>query len=44
MIQIVNLVSNDVQKFEDLAPFLPYLISAPLEVILVTYLIYREIS
>lgn len=37
-------MSNDVQKFEDLAPFLAYLITAPVEVILVTYLIYREIS
>lgn len=44
MIQLVNLVSNDVQKFEDLTPFLAYLIIAPLEVILVTWLIYREIS
>lgn len=41
---VVNIVSNDVQKFEDLAPFLGYLIIAPLEVILTTYLIYREIS
>lgn len=41
---IVNMVSNDVQRFEDLAPFLHFLWIAPLEVILVLYFIYLQIS
>ena len=41
---IVNMVSNDVQRFEDLAPFLHFLWIGPLEVLLVTYLMYLQIS
>lgn len=41
---IVNLVSNDVQRFEDLAPFLHYTWVAPLQVIGYMTLIYFEIG
>jgi ATP-binding cassette subfamily C (CFTR/MRP) protein 4 len=41
---IVNLVSNDVQRFEDVSPFIHFLWIGPLEVLLVTYLMYLQIS
>ncbi|RKO88876.1 P-loop containing nucleoside triphosphate hydrolase protein, partial [Blyttiomyces helicus] len=41
---IVNLVSNDVQRFEDAAPFAHYLWLGPVEVMLATYFIYRQIG
>ncbi|KAI9004612.1 hypothetical protein BC832DRAFT_531702 [Gaertneriomyces semiglobifer] len=41
---IVNLVSNDVQRFEDAAPFAHFAWIAPVELILVTYFLYVQIS
>ncbi|KAI9354057.1 hypothetical protein DFJ73DRAFT_827739 [Zopfochytrium polystomum] len=41
---IVNLVSNDVQRFEDAAPFAHFIWLAPLEVVLITYFMYVQIS
>ncbi|KAI9335963.1 P-loop containing nucleoside triphosphate hydrolase protein [Obelidium mucronatum] len=41
---IVNLVSNDVQRFEDVAPFGHFIWLGPLEVILMTYFMYAQIG
>ncbi|KAJ3103612.1 Multidrug resistance-associated protein 4 [Phlyctochytrium bullatum] len=41
---IVNLVSNDVQRFEDAAPFSHFFWLGPLEVLLITYFMWLEIS
>lgn len=41
---IVNLVSNDVQRFEDAAPFLHYVWVTPLQIIGYMTLIYYEIG
>ncbi|KAJ1567224.1 Multidrug resistance-associated protein 4, partial [Cladochytrium tenue] len=41
---IVNLVSNDVQRFEDATPFAHFLWLAPLEIIVLTYFVYLQIS
>jgi ATP-binding cassette subfamily C (CFTR/MRP) protein 4 len=30
---IVNLISNDVQRFEDAGPYFPFLFSTPVEVL-----------
>lgn len=42
--QVVNLLSGDVFRWEDLAPFAPYVWNAPLEALVVLYLIYRQIG
>ncbi|TPX30555.1 hypothetical protein SmJEL517_g05897 [Synchytrium microbalum] len=41
---IVNLVSNDVQRFEDAAPFAHFIWVGPIQAILVLYFAWREIS
>ncbi|ORY53612.1 P-loop containing nucleoside triphosphate hydrolase protein [Rhizoclosmatium globosum] len=41
---IVNLVSNDVQRFEDAAPFAHFIWLGPLEVVLMLYFMYQQIS
>ncbi|KAJ3122663.1 Multidrug resistance-associated protein 4 [Physocladia obscura] len=41
---IVNLVSNDVQRFEDASPFAHFIWLGPLEVILMLYFMYTQIS
>ena len=41
---IVNLVSNDVQKFEDAAPFANFIWLGPIQMVLITYFIYMEIG
>ncbi|KAJ3345169.1 hypothetical protein HDU91_007445 [Kappamyces sp. JEL0680] len=41
---IVNLISNDVQRFEDLAPFVHYFWIAVLQLVVFMYLIYLEIG
>ncbi|KAJ3417651.1 Multidrug resistance-associated protein 4 [Chytridiales sp. JEL 0842] len=41
---ILNLVSNDVQRFEDAAPFAHFVWLGPLEVLLITYFMYVEIG
>ncbi|KAI8847273.1 P-loop containing nucleoside triphosphate hydrolase protein [Chytridium lagenaria] len=41
---IVNLVSNDVQRFEDATPFAHFIWLGPLEVLLILYFMYLEIS
>lgn len=41
---IVNMVSNDVQRFEDAAPFATYIWLGPLEALLATYFMYLQIS
>lgn len=42
--QVVNLLSNDVGRFDTVLINLHYLWIAPLELIVVTYLMYREVS
>jgi ATP-binding cassette subfamily C (CFTR/MRP) protein 4 len=42
--QIVNLISNDAEKFDELAKFLQYLWVAPLQSIIAFILIYREVG
>ncbi|KAL5284865.1 ABCC4.2 family protein [Megaselia abdita] len=42
--QIVNLVSNDVGRLDMIMMFLHYIWIGPLETILVTYLVWKEIS
>ncbi|KAG0369083.1 P-loop containing nucleoside triphosphate hydrolase protein [Gamsiella multidivaricata] len=41
---IVNLISNDVQPFENATPFMLYAIIGPLEMIFVMYFLWREIE
>lgn len=41
---IVNLVSNDVQRFEDMAPFINFGWLAPIELLLALYFMYLQIS
>jgi ATP-binding cassette subfamily C (CFTR/MRP) protein 4 len=41
---IVNLISNDVQRFEDLTPFGNFLWVVPLQIIISVVMIYREIG
>lgn len=41
---IVNMVSNDVQRFEDAAPFATYIWLGPVEILLSTYFMYTQIS
>ncbi|TPX68327.1 hypothetical protein SpCBS45565_g03207 [Spizellomyces sp. 'palustris'] len=41
---IVNLVSNDVQRFEDAAPFAHFAWLGPVELLLVLYFMYVQIS
>ncbi|KAJ3108985.1 Multidrug resistance-associated protein 4 [Phlyctochytrium planicorne] len=42
--KIVNMISNDVQRFEDAAAGAHYLWLAPLEAVIITVFLYREIS
>ncbi|KAI8894568.1 P-loop containing nucleoside triphosphate hydrolase protein [Globomyces pollinis-pini] len=42
--QIVNLLSNDVQRFEDCACFTHYIWAAPAQVLLVAYFMYLQIG
>ncbi|KAJ3127452.1 Multidrug resistance-associated protein 4 [Nowakowskiella sp. JEL0407] len=41
---IVNIVSNDVQRFEDCSPFLHFIWLGPLEVLIVWYFMYQQIG
>ncbi|KAJ3256052.1 hypothetical protein HK103_005735 [Boothiomyces macroporosus] len=41
---IVNLISNDVQKFEDATPWAPFMIVAPVELFVVWYFVYQIIG
>ncbi|KAI8611779.1 P-loop containing nucleoside triphosphate hydrolase protein [Chytriomyces sp. MP71] len=41
---IVNLVSNDVQRFEDASPFAHFFWLGPLEVVLMTYFMWTQIG
>ena len=41
---IVNMVSNDVQRFEDVSIFIHFLYIGPLELFIVLYLMYLQIS
>jgi ATP-binding cassette subfamily C (CFTR/MRP) protein 4 len=41
---IVNMVSNDVQRFEDLAPFLSFIVVGPAQVVLSTIFMYLQIG
>ena len=41
---ILNLISNDVQRFEDAMPFLNVLWNGPLELVLVAFLLYDQIG
>ncbi|KAJ3272398.1 hypothetical protein HDV01_005581 [Terramyces sp. JEL0728] len=41
---IVNLISNDVQKFEDATPWAPFMIVAPIELLIVWYFVYQIIG
>jgi ATP-binding cassette subfamily C (CFTR/MRP) protein 1 len=42
--QIVNLVSNDARRFDDYGPHLPFLIFAPLELIVVLALVAQKLG
>lgn len=41
---IVNMVSNDVQRFEDASPFAHYVWLGPIEALLATYFMYVQIG
>ncbi|KAJ3322905.1 Multidrug resistance-associated protein 4 [Boothiomyces sp. JEL0866] len=41
---IINLVSNDVQRFEDASPFLPFLVVGPFQFVASMYFVYLEIG
>lgn len=42
--QVVNLLSNDVNRFDVIVIFLNYLWMGPLQTIIVTYFLWREIG
>lgn len=42
--QIVNLISNDVARFEQCVQSLHYLWVGPLQTLIITYLMYQEVS
>ncbi|KAJ3211994.1 hypothetical protein HK099_007873 [Clydaea vesicula] len=42
--KIVNIISNDVQRFEDLGPFLPSIFSVPVEIVVSTIFISTQIA
>lgn len=42
--QVVNLLSNDVNRFDNAAMFLHYLWLGPLETLIVGYLTYNELG
>lgn len=42
--QVINIMSNDVARFDQTVGFLSYLVKGPVELVLMAYFIYREIS
>ncbi|KAJ3218943.1 Multidrug resistance-associated protein 4 [Clydaea vesicula] len=42
--KIVNLISNDVQRLEDVSLFVPFLFTAPIDIILSTLYLYFQIG
>ncbi|CAG9463350.1 unnamed protein product [Pedinophyceae sp. YPF-701] len=42
--QIVNLVSNDVRRFDDMGPFWPFVLVAPIELVVVLVLVALELG
>ncbi|XP_060872943.1 probable multidrug resistance-associated protein lethal(2)03659 isoform X2 [Metopolophium dirhodum] len=42
--QILNLMSNDVNRFDTSLIYIPYLWIGPLETVIVTYLLWQEVS
>lgn len=42
--QAVNLMTNDVGRFDSCIFFVPYLWVGPVETVIITYLIYREVG
>jgi len=42
--QVVNLLSNDVNRFDSIVAFFNYLWLGPLQTILVTYFLWQEIG
>ncbi|KAJ3325430.1 hypothetical protein HDV06_004289 [Boothiomyces sp. JEL0866] len=41
---IVNLISNDVQKFEDATPWAPFMVVAPIELLVIWYFVFQIIG
>ncbi|KAG0206658.1 hypothetical protein BGX28_001906 [Mortierella sp. GBA30] len=41
---VINLISNDLQPFESLAPFLLYIILGPLEMVVLMYFLWKELG
>ena len=42
--QIVNLVSNDVRRFDDAMPFWPFLFAGPLELVIILVLLSVQLG
>ena len=42
--QMVNLMSNDVRYFDSSVLFVPYLIVAPLQTLIITLILYKELG
>ena len=42
--QIINMISNDVQKFEDASGFIYYIVVGPIEALLILFFIYQQIG
>lgn len=42
--QVVNLLSNDVNRFDTVVIFINYLWSGPLQTMLITYFLWQEIG
>lgn len=42
--QLVNLISNDVSRFDAIFMYLHYLWIMPIQIVLVCYLIYTQVS
>lgn len=42
--QVINLISNDASRFDTTLPGIQYLLIGPVQTVIVTYLVWREIG
>lgn len=42
--QILNLISNDINRFDTSLLFIPFLLAGPIETVVVTYFLWQEVG
>lgn len=42
--QVINLISNDANRFDTTLPGIQYLVIGPVQTVMITYLVWREIG